>query len=210
MNGSSLRTGPVMGDCFRNASQTIDAPAASSVAVLTTLCVGLTVLCCCTACVSLFTALWGRGFAPTGDRNEPLYLEMGEMGEGDNFDGPGTPPEPPARRGRCILPGALSRRLPQCMFASLVVLLLVVIPLGIVYWPQHPMYEICDNEVQWDTVISGLSSLKISADEKILISVENPNRLGFKVLEAHATFYFVANNQTVVVATMAFDGTAQP
>jgi hypothetical protein len=47
----------------------------------------------------------------------------------------------------------------------------------ILYFPKIPTYNICSDEVAWNSIIKGLTSLKMKASFEVLMSVENDNRL---------------------------------
>jgi hypothetical protein len=45
------------------------------------------------------------------------------------------------------------------------------------YFPQKPVYNICNDAVAWSSLINTMASMKVSADFEILASVANPNYL---------------------------------
>ena len=42
-------------------------------------------------------------------------------------------------------------------------------------WPQLPEYNICSDELNWMSIIDGMTSLKTAASFQLLASVYNPN-----------------------------------
>jgi hypothetical protein len=43
------------------------------------------------------------------------------------------------------------------------------------YFPSKPVYNICNDNVAWKSLIDSMASMKVSADFEILASVNNPN-----------------------------------
>lgn len=48
---------------------------------------------------------------------------------------------------------------------------------GIALYPQYPEYNVCSDEMDWKSIVDGMSSMKMEAGFQILISVSNPNKL---------------------------------
>ena len=67
---------------------------------------------------------------------------------------------------------------------------------------QNPSYGVCAQEFAWAGILSQLYNLGLRGDEKLLLSVYNPNRLGFAVSAAAATF----KSRGAVVGSFAFEG----
>lgn len=48
---------------------------------------------------------------------------------------------------------------------------------GVIYFPKAPEYNVCSDQFAWESIIAGLTSLKMEASFEILMSVKNENRL---------------------------------
>lgn len=46
----------------------------------------------------------------------------------------------------------------------------------VMYYPRVPVYNVCNDALAWKSLMDSLTSLKVSADFEILMSVANPNR----------------------------------
>ena len=76
---------------------------------------------------------------------------------------------------------------PRCCAAATGVFVVLFVALTIAFWPLLPAYNVCATEFQWGSIVTGLVRRGgIGGDEKILISVRNPNRFGMQVREACA------------------------
>jgi len=49
--------------------------------------------------------------------------------------------------------------------------------LSLYYFPKVPQYNVCSDELAWQSIIDGLTSLKMEASFQILLSIYNPNHL---------------------------------
>jgi len=58
-----------------------------------------------------------------------------------------------------------------------VVISLFLATSSIIFFPKLPEYNVCSDQFAWQSIISGLTSLKVEASFEILMSVENRNRL---------------------------------
>eukprot|EP01083_Nonionella_stella_P279254 950019_1 len=58
-----------------------------------------------------------------------------------------------------------------------VVISLFLATSSIIFFPKVPDYNVCSDQFAWQSIISGLTSLKVEASFEILVSVENRNRL---------------------------------
>lgn len=58
-----------------------------------------------------------------------------------------------------------------------VVISLFLATSSIIFFPKVPDWNVCSDEFAWQSIISGLTSLKVEASFEILMSVENRNRL---------------------------------
>lgn len=60
--------------------------------------------------------------------------------------------------------------------ATIIVVVFSVIA-TVAYFPKAPELNMCSNSVAWKKIVDGLTSLKLAADLKLLMSVYNPNHL---------------------------------
>ena len=72
--------------------------------------------------------------------------------------------------------------------------------LALVFYPHAPTYNVCNSEIDWNSVFSSLESLTIGVDYRVAISVDNGNRFAIEVNSLAAEFDF--NGQSV--ATIDF------
>jgi hypothetical protein len=74
--------------------------------------------------------------------------------------------------------------------------------LSIAFYPEYPAYATCAQEFQWASILSQLYNMGLRGDEKLLVSIYNPNRLGFMLTAASAVF----KSRGAAVGTFSFDG----
>ena len=79
-------------------------------------------------------------------------------------------------------------------------LLCILACLALVFYPHAPTYNVCNSEIDWNSVFSSLESLTIGVDYRVAISVDNGNRFAIEVNSLAAEFDF--NGQSV--ATIDF------
>ena len=85
------------------------------------------------------------------------------------------PPRPPQHR-RFV---AMQRLYRTCMgcYVGTILCIGFVTYLTIYYFPQKPIYNICNDSVAWKSLIDSMTSFKATAEFQILASVYNPNPL---------------------------------
>ena len=94
------------------------------------------------------------------------------------------------------------RRRPRRCFGVLACLTVLFSALSIAFFPEYPAYATCAQEFQWASILSQLYNLGLRGDEKLLVSVYNPNRLGFMLTAASAVF----KSRGAAVGTFTFEG----
>jgi hypothetical protein len=52
---------------------------------------------------------------------------------------------------------------------------ITVTSLLLVFWPQIPVYNVCSDELNWSSIVDGMTSFETSATFQLLASVYNPN-----------------------------------
>jgi len=67
-------------------------------------------------------------------------------------------------------------------------------------YPSMPVYNICSNEMDWKSIVDGMTSLKMQTNYQLLISVYNPNYFDAEVIQGEGTFEY----DGVYVGTMTF------
>lgn len=60
----------------------------------------------------------------------------------------------------------------------------------VLFFPKVPSYNVCSDEFAWQSIIDGLTSLKMEASFELLISVENKNRLDIALEGVGGTFSY--------------------
>jgi hypothetical protein len=63
--------------------------------------------------------------------------------------------------------------------AALAILTAVV--LMVMYFPLEPNYSVCENSVEWNSIIKGLGAFSLEADVDMHISLYNPNRISVEI-----------------------------
>lgn len=58
-----------------------------------------------------------------------------------------------------------------------VFVVLVLVGTVVVFFPQRPVYNVCNDSVAWKRIMSNLVSFQLSASFEILLSLQNPNRV---------------------------------
>jgi hypothetical protein len=94
------------------------------------------------------------------------------------------------------------RRRPRRCFGVLACLTVLFSALSIAFYPEYPAYATCAQEFQWASILSQLYNMGLRGDEKLLVSIYNPNRLGFMLTAASAVF----KSRGAAVGTFSFDG----
>jgi hypothetical protein len=81
------------------------------------------------------------------------------------------------RHHRSRAPKSMSRLYSACVFCYLIIVFVAVtISIASVrYYPQAPVYSICNDNLAWKSLIDSLTSMKVTADFEILASISNPN-----------------------------------
>ncbi|KAG7340446.1 WD40 repeat-containing protein [Nitzschia inconspicua] len=73
------------------------------------------------------------------------------------------------------------RRLYTCctiIYAVFVVLVLTLVGASILFYPQKPLYSVCNDAVAWKRIMTNIATFKFDASFEILLSLSNPNHLG--------------------------------
>ena len=68
--------------------------------------------------------------------------------------------------------------------------MIVVSALVLAYAPSYPVLNVCSSEMDWNSVIEGLESLKIRSDFEMLMSIYNPNRFELKATTGSGVFLY--------------------
>ena len=79
----------------------------------------------------------------------------------------------------------------SCVSCYLLTILIVVVlsTACLVVWPQMPQYNLCSDELDWGSIVDGMTSAKAQASFEILLSVYNPNHFDLQVLSGTGTFH---------------------
>lgn len=113
-----------------------------------------------------------------GERNE-AFVEIIDYQELDRETCDGGDIEIPSTRGRCRA-HTMKRMFNACTFCYCLALAIIGgCTFGSIrYFPQMPVYNICNDDVAWRSLIETMASMKVEADFQILASVANPNIIG--------------------------------
>jgi len=78
----------------------------------------------------------------------------------------------------------------MCGFCYILASILVVVStyLFLRYFPQIPQYNVCSDELDWRSIVDGMTSAKIGASFQILFSIYNPNRFDVELNLGSGTF----------------------
>lgn len=72
-----------------------------------------------------------------------------------------------------------------------VVLVLLGVTLGLLFFPRVPAYALCSRNVDWGGLLKGLATGgKVRADMDMQFSIHNPNRFAVEVQSATANFFW--------------------
>ena len=69
----------------------------------------------------------------------------------------------------------------KVFYAISIITMITFTYLTFLFFPRIPVIDICNNEVEWQSLIDGLTSLKVQASSQILVSIYNPNRIDFNL-----------------------------
>ena len=58
----------------------------------------------------------------------------------------------------------------------------------IAFYPQYPEYNVCSDEMDWKSIVDGMTSIKMEASFQVLISVENRNKLDAVIDQGSGSF----------------------
>jgi hypothetical protein len=109
------------------------------------------------------------------------FVRMVDGGEEDRT----TPLLPPQRsQRRRHRPGRSIHRLYNaCVCCYLVTVAFVGLFCfsAIRYYPQKPVYNICNDSVAWKSLIDSMTAMKVTADFELLASISNPNHFDVAV-----------------------------
>ena len=88
-------------------------------------------------------------------------------------------PENSNRRAKCIGCKKVDFLYGCCrVFYLLAAAIFVLSAAGfIAFYPQYPEYNVCSDEMDWKSIVDGMTSIKMEASFQVLISVENRNKL---------------------------------
>lgn len=86
-----------------------------------------------------------------------------------------------------------------CLGCSCLVGTLAVI--GFIAYPHSPNYNVCNSELDWNSLFSSLEHFSLGADYHVAVSVDNSNRFGIELSSLEAEFDY--DGQTV--ATVSVD-----
>jgi hypothetical protein len=88
------------------------------------------------------------------------------------------------------VPKSMNRLYSACVFCYFtVVLVAVTISFASVrYFPQAPVYSICNDNIAWKSLIDSLTSMKVTADFEILASISNPNHMDVAIDMGQGSF----------------------
>lgn len=77
-----------------------------------------------------------------------------------------------------------------CGFCYVILSIVVIFSnsLFLFYLPKIPVYNICSNELDWKSIVDGMTSGKIESSFQILFSIYNPNRFDVDINLGSGTF----------------------
>ncbi|GMH78580.1 hypothetical protein TrST_g14221 [Triparma strigata] len=84
-------------------------------------------------------------------------------------------PPPPSHPVHCLW------RCCWSVYALCLVAIVVISTLTVSLWPHYPQYNMCSDELDWGSIVSGMESLKPKASFQLLASIYNPNYLNLYV-----------------------------
>jgi hypothetical protein len=76
------------------------------------------------------------------------------------------------------------------LYTFVVTLILVLVAVLVLFYPQIPTYSVCNDAVRWSKIIAHLVSGKVDASFEILVSFKNPNHLSAVLQNGAGTFSF--------------------
>jgi len=113
----------------------------------------------------------------------------------DNRDSEARPLLHPSFNGSMGLteqPYAIKRSHRWCsmlMYLSIAVVASIV-GMSLFFFPQIPVFNVCNDEVAWTKIIKNIVVFKIDADFEILASISNPNRVAAALDQGNGSFSF--------------------
>lgn len=77
-----------------------------------------------------------------------------------------------------------------CGFCYIIVCAVIILAnsLFLFYLPKIPVYNVCSNELDWTSIVDGMTSGKIESSFQILFSIYNPNRFDVNINLGSGTF----------------------
>ena len=144
---------------------------------------------------------------PTEDRNNPYFLMDGTRNNNANryhllnrgsevgpllhptfngytsFDGTATGYEEPIHMKRL-------HRLCSTVYYLSVLTLVLVVGASVFFFPQEPVYNVCNDEVAWMEIMKHIVAFKLDASFEILASLSNPNRVAAALDRGKGSFTF--------------------
>jgi hypothetical protein len=72
------------------------------------------------------------------------------------------------------------------------------------YFPAKPVYNICNDNVAWKSLIDSMASMKVSADFEILASVNNPNHFDVALDMGKSRKTSLETNSSVTSLALSF------
>ena len=183
-------------NCFRPAPEATSAQLPSFVEFLELLLLFSFILFCAGFCVHVGNAFKSATSTVTKRRDE-RYVSMSDI---ETNESEHVSMRAPSREEEWSVPiveleteTALGRGV-QCVlkwccvcFVSTIGILLMFV---LVVYPHTPTYSVCNSELDWGSLLSSLSSLKLAADYDVAMSVKNPNIFDIYVDSLDAVFSF--------------------
>jgi hypothetical protein len=138
---------------------------------------------------------------PTEDRNDPYFLIDGTRNNNVNryqllnrgsevgplfhpsFNGTAMGYEEPIHMKRLY-------RLCSAVYYLSVLTLVLVVGASLLFYPQAPVYNVCNDEVAWVGIMKNIVAFKFDASFEILASLSNPNRVAVALDRGKGSFTF--------------------
>jgi LEA14-like dessication related protein len=198
--GCALGVGCYQEDCMRKTSEEMPGTPPSLLECLELVMLFAFVLCCAGFCINVGNAFKSAATTNTTRRDE-RYVSLGdvedigggqrrvrarteEQVEIEQWSVPVVELSKETALGRgvqCVLQKGCT-----CLIAVIGVFLVVVL----IVYPHAPNYSVCNSELDWSSALNSLSSLTLSADYDIAMSIRNPNIFSIQVDTVAAVFTF--------------------
>ena len=194
--GCSIGNSCYQEDCMRNGPEISSVTPPSFVEFLELLLLFSFILCCAGFCIHVGNAFKSATSHVTKRRDE-RYQSLGDV---ENVGGGQKRIRSPTEEEQWSVPiveleteTAVGRGV-HCMFrwccGCIVLTVGIFLLVVLIVYPHAPTYSVCNSELDWQSLLGSLSSLSLSADYDVAMSIRNPNLFNIRVDSLDATFTF--------------------